>query len=454
MSGSLRSFRFLKIAALGLTGAAAFAIGVTIWSLHSDAINDAYQDSNHLAVVLANQIANSIQSIDLVLTEIKEREESLDTQAPDDFDRVVRGDGTHQFLMQRLARLQQAKFITLVDKNGKLVNTTQQWPSPEIDVSDRAHFRHVKNSDDKRIYISDALVDRLKGTRIIVFSKRINGANNRFLGEVLVAVRLTYFERIYNSISSLPDQTFVLLRRDGTVIARYPDQVVHAGEKIPAKSPWHRLILQGGGTFRAPGFFDGEARLMAVRSLRDYPLVVNVGVTEKAALATWRIQAVNLGIGTLLAMFCAVFLLKALGKQFNRLATAKAALAEKAHKLKSANEQLSTSKAQTSAALDNMSQGLVMFDSSTRLVVGNQRYLEMYGISPEIVRPECSLREILAHRAATGSFCADEIEQYIAEVQASVGNGTVFQQDKQPTRRSHHFHCKSPDGKRWMGCDP
>ena len=43
----------------------------------------------------------------------------------------------------------------------------------------------------------------------------------------------------------------------------------------------------------------------AVRPLRDYPLVVNVGVLETAALATWRIQAIAIGIGTLL--FVCVF---------------------------------------------------------------------------------------------------------------------------------------------------
>ena len=174
-----------------------------------------------------------------------------------------------------------------------------------------------------------------------VFSKRINGANNTFLGEVLVGVRLTYFQQIYKSIESLPDQLFVLLHRDGTVIVRYPDLVVHSGEKIPAASPWHRLVSQGGGTFRAPGLFDGQARLMAVQPLRDYPLVVNVGVTETAALATWRIQAITLGIGTLLVMFCSAFLLKALSNQFNRLAASEAMLVEKAHELESANAQLS-----------------------------------------------------------------------------------------------------------------
>ena len=251
------------------------------------------------------------------MTEIKDREETRSAQTPNDFDRVLGSENTHQFLLERLSRLQQADFIGLVDKDGKVVNTTQRWPAPRIDTFNSGHFQHFKNNDDKGIYISKSRVSRLdpiEGTRIVLFSKRINGANNTFLGEVLVGVKLAYFEQIYKSIAALPGQTFVLLHRDGTVIVRYPDPVFRGGEKLPAESPWFRLVSQGGGTFRTSGYFDGEAHLMAVHPLGDYPLVVNVGITETTALATWRNEAAVLGIGTLLVIFCSGLLLKALRK--------------------------------------------------------------------------------------------------------------------------------------------
>jgi hypothetical protein len=334
------NFRRLFVVAIGLTCTATLAIGATIWWLRANEIEDAYLDSSNLAIVLAGQIENSIQSIDLVLTEIKGQEEIRSAQTPNDIDHVLRGDETHQFLMERLLRLQQAEFISLIDKNGKLANTTQQRSTPDIDLSDRAHFQHFKNNADTSIYISDAVHNRFNGAHVIAFGKRINGANNEFLGEVLVGVRLDYFERIYKSISLLSDQNFLLLRRDGTVIVRYPDLVIRAGTKVPAASPWYQLVSQGGGTYRTLGIFDSGIRLMAVRPLHDYPLVVNVGVTETAALATWRIQATTLGIGTLLVMFCSAFLLKALSNQFNRLAASKATLVEKAHQLEQANAKV------------------------------------------------------------------------------------------------------------------
>jgi hypothetical protein len=177
---------------------------------------------------------NSLQSIDLVLTEIKNREEIRGAQTPNDIDLVLRGEDTYQFLMERLSRLQQAEFIALVDKSGSLVSTTRQWPSPKIDLSDRAYFQHFKNNDDKTVYISNSLLDRIKGLQVIIFGKPINGPNNTFLGVVVVGVRLTYFQHIYESIASLSDQSFLLLHRDGTIIARYPNPENRISEKTRA----------------------------------------------------------------------------------------------------------------------------------------------------------------------------------------------------------------------------
>jgi diguanylate cyclase (GGDEF)-like protein len=72
--------------------------------------------------------------------------------------------------------------------------------------------------------------------------------------------------------------------------------------------------------------------------------------------------------------------------------------------------------------LNNMSQGVLMFDADARLVFSNQRYVEMYGLSPDVVVPGCSLRELLDHRRAVGAFCGDP-ENYIAELLDEISQG-------------------------------
>ena len=411
-------FHALISVAAALACGAALAIGMTIWWLRSDAIRTAYNDSDNLSIVLAEQISNSIQSIDLTLTEIKEQAETSSRQTLDDFDRKFGSENTYNFLNERLSRLPQAKLIALIDKTGKLVNSTRAWPTERFDFSDRDYFKHFKTSDDRGIYISDLLTDRVTGEHTIFFIRRINGADNTFLGVAAIGVRLIYFQQIYKSIDALHEKSFLLLHTDGTVIVRYPDTNDRAGQKLPA-GPWYKLILEGGGHYRSPGFFDVKARLVSVSPLRDYPLVVDVAVSESAALAIWRIQATTIGVGTLLVMLGLAILLKALSRNFHQLVTSESSLAEKAYELERAN-------AKVDGALNNMSQGLAMFNSSARLVVCNARYLDMYGLSPEVVRPGCPLRELLHHRATIGNFCANDIEQYMADILAAVAQGTVI----------------------------
>ena len=62
--------------------------------------------------------------------------------------------------------------------------------------------------------------------------------------------------------------------------------------------------------------------------------------------------------------------------------------------------------------LNNMSQGVLLFDSETRLIFCNQRYIEMYGLLPEMARPGRHLRDLLMQRIQTGTF-ADDPDEYI-----------------------------------------
>jgi diguanylate cyclase (GGDEF)-like protein len=86
------------------------------------------------------------------------------------------------------------------------------------------------------------------------------------------------------------------------------------------------------------------------------------------------------------------------------------------------NESLSIRAQRLQVALNNMSQGLLMFDSATRIVVVNERYIQMYELSPEIVKPGCTLRELIQHRKDTGSFAGDP-DEYCASILARVAQG-------------------------------
>jgi methyl-accepting chemotaxis protein len=69
---------------------------------------------------------------------------------------------------------------------------------------------------------------------------------------------------------------------------------------------------------------------------------------------------------------------------------------------------------QLRAALNHMTQGLCMFDSAGRLVLCNQRYIDIYHLRPEHGRAGTRLQDLLSYRIAAGTFSGDP-ERYVAE---------------------------------------
>jgi methyl-accepting chemotaxis protein len=74
------------------------------------------------------------------------------------------------------------------------------------------------------------------------------------------------------------------------------------------------------------------------------------------------------------------------------------------------------------SALNNMTQGLCMFDGAARLILCNERYLEMYGLRPENVQRGIPLRDLLIERTAAGTFAGDP-DAYVAEALKQVAEG-------------------------------
>jgi methyl-accepting chemotaxis protein len=74
------------------------------------------------------------------------------------------------------------------------------------------------------------------------------------------------------------------------------------------------------------------------------------------------------------------------------------------------------------SALNNMTQGLCMFDGAARLILCNERYLEMYGLRAENVGRGTPLRDLLIERTAAGTFVGDP-DAYVVEALRQVTEG-------------------------------
>ncbi|MEN3374799.1 MAG: hypothetical protein V7604_154 [Hyphomicrobiales bacterium] len=117
-----------------------------------------------------------------------------------------------------------------------------------------------------------------------------------------------------------------------------------------------------------------------------------------------------------------------LAAAFRRLlAAARAVAADAACRLDEAgarqklNAILAQRNEQLDAALENMLQGLAMFDAGQRLIVCNRRYSEMYGLTADQVRPGTTVREILQHRLANGNYVINDNDSFLDSWTSSFG---------------------------------
>jgi diguanylate cyclase (GGDEF)-like protein len=390
-------------AAILLLGISAGAVGWTIWQLRNDAIRSAISESGNIAAVLAGQLSRSLQSIDTVLQDLKDPTKALEPGRSLDIRTAVDRAALYKSLIAYRNRLPQVFNIAMADEHGQVLVSTAAWPTPNVNVSDRDYFTDARSRTDGGLSTSVPIDNRIDGTRTIVFARRLEGANGDFLGIVYASVNSKYLEDIYGSIQSVHSLLFTLVRRDGTILFRHPDAGEFAGRKLSAEPAWLDSISRGVDGFRVLGRSDGEVRFVSVRPVPGFPLFVNISVTESLALAGWLQRSAMIGLGSAALLLCSLYLLVAITRQVRCLSDSEVSLTQKSQQL--------------DAALNNMPQGLAMFDGQQRLVVCNRHYSQMFGLAPEQTRPGTPLRVILEARVAIGngadgqSFVADCLER-------------------------------------------
>jgi PAS domain-containing protein len=88
------------------------------------------------------------------------------------------------------------------------------------------------------------------------------------------------------------------------------------------------------------------------------------------------------------------------------------------------------------AALNNMAHGLCMLDEELNLIVCNTRYLDMYGMSPDVVRPGVTMRTIVEHSIALGNYTEATPDEFLQSYFERLGTASSCRTGSSPTAAS------------------
>jgi len=93
--------------------------------------------------------------------------------------------------------------------------------------------------------------------------------------------------------------------------------------------------------------------------------------------------------------------------------------------------QIATQNIRFDTAMNNMAQGLCMFDGEKRLVVCNERYATMYALPPELTKAGATHEAIIAHRVKHGILAGEKTDAAANKKLASL---TAHSPDKASSR--------------------
>ena len=160
--------------------------------------------------------------------------------------------------------------------------------TPDMDWSDREHFKVHLISDTKELFVSKPMVDRVSGKPLIQLTRRINQPDGSFGGVAVVSLDAHYFSRFYAGLE-LPAQSLAtLVGLDGVIRARQLDGKATSGESVLPEGQILRLVQRNSsGIYTGFSPIDGVERVYAYRKISGYPLVVITGFAWDRVWATF-----------------------------------------------------------------------------------------------------------------------------------------------------------------------
>jgi diguanylate cyclase (GGDEF)-like protein len=206
--------------------------------------------------------------------------------------------------------------IQVFDADGRLtIDASTLDPAPE-NRSDEEYFTVHRDQPDAGLFISRPMLHH--GAYAIVLSRRITGADGRFLGVVAGSIRFSYFHDLFGRLSLGPTDTITVLRHDGSIIMRTPFDLDLIGKNIGDVPGVRRALSEPSGWYTGTSVIDGERRLYVWRD-SSRPLVVLVGKPWSSILSLWRTEATRIG-ATMMALILFVlgvtlFLAREIGRR-------------------------------------------------------------------------------------------------------------------------------------------
>ncbi|MGF6939193.1 diguanylate cyclase (GGDEF)-like protein [Paraburkholderia sp. UCT70] len=268
--------------------------GYALYQSREDAIARALDSTRDVATITERDIARNFELYALSLQAVAD---GLGRPGVLDSPRLRR-----EILFDRAATGQYVGAMVVIDALGNVVIDSDSDVPRGGNLSDRPYFRIRREDPDLGLDVSAPYISRLRpGSRSIALSRRLSRPDGSFAGIVALGIDQEYFTSLFADLRIGQHGSVSIVRTDGTIIVRRPDDRHVTGSDISKTAFFQHLLAKDEGSFIASSPLDGAERLYSLRRIPRLPLIVLVAEATDDIYAGWWGRALT--IGSLMLIF-------------------------------------------------------------------------------------------------------------------------------------------------------
>jgi len=399
---------------------------IMVGEFRERALSNNERELENTVMLLTRHFEQQFDDSETVTAEVISQMHISGVSTPEAFKERMSSPEAHQMLQSKVSALSYIGDVAIFDTDGVLINWSRDYPPPVLNIRDRPYFRTFKTDPQANAILAEPARSYLDGSWTTVVARRLSGADGTLLGVMSRRIDPANYEHFFASLSLGEGAAISMFHSDGTMLARYPHVDALIGQKLK-DAPLLRKVVSTGSrqTLRVKSPIDGIDRLGSAAPLGRYPIVVVATNTVAAALADWRAQTRFLVIAAALSAALVACILFLIIRQITR-------------QNRDTQRQLEAEKHRLDTALNNMTQGLVQYDASARIVTFNQRYIDMYNLSRDVVKPGLHYYDLIQHRKDTGSYDGD-VRAFCDPIMRDVSQGKVSRTVMETGSRAYHI---------------
>lgn len=285
------------IMAGGLCLAFLSAVGTVFatWSSREVALREWENRLTSVSRMLTAHASQSIGAADLVLRSIADNVRDSRISDEEELRWVFGSRSGHDLLRDSTKGLAQIDVITIVTRDGAMINYSREFPPPAIDLSDRDYLQAHLGDPDLELFLSKPVQSRGNGAWTFYLARKIRSPAGEMLGLVLTGLRSDYYSNFYASVGLGLDRVS-LLRSDGALLARLWNEVESPVGLTEQKSIIRGIADKKHGAMMisqelAPQRLFNEMAAFDIGE--NLPIAVSVAASREQLLREWEREAVK-----------------------------------------------------------------------------------------------------------------------------------------------------------------